>query len=411
MLAGRLLGWSTAAWLCGCSAGGEQPGGGGSGAGSHGGSGAGATTDTSATGDFTTGSSSSSSGLGGGCAGTASVAQPLPLDLFIMLDQSGSMLQDAGNGDTRWNTVKAAITSFVQAPESDGIGVGIQYFGIGQPLVPGCYQTSCSSDSECEATGCGVCLQGSGVCQGPYNPDIDSCDGEDYAWADVPIQPLPGVAPLIAGSLGMHAPGTNTPTEPALSGAIQYATAWALDHPEHVVAVVFATDGDPSECNMNLDDIYALAAAGWSGTPSIQTFVIGVGPSLTALDGIAAAGGTGQAFSVDFDPMAEEQFLLAMNTIRKAALPCSYAIPPPPMGERLDFNQVNVAYTPGNGDPAQTFPHVADAASCPPGGDGWFYDDPTMPAEILLCQASCDKVGSDLTAELDIVLGCETIVP
>ncbi len=349
--------------------------------------------------------------MGGGCVGTKSVAEPLPLDLFIMLDQSGSMLQGAGNGESRWDTVVAAITAFVQAPESVGIGVGLQFFGIAQPLVAGCYQQACTSDADCEATGCGQCLESSGVCQAPYNGDEESCAGADYAWAEVPIQELPAVGPVIAGVLGMHNPGTNTPTEPALDGAIQYAKAWATDHPDRIVAVIFATDGDPAVCNLDQAYIDSLAAAGFNGSPSIQTFVIGVGPSVTVLDGIAAAGGTGEAFLVDFDPMAEEQFLLAMNTIRKAALPCTYEIPEPPMGEELDYGQVNVEYTPGSGDPSEVFPYVESEADCPPGGDGWYYDDPMMPTYVMLCDGACDKVQSDLTAELEIVLGCVTIVP
>ena len=72
-----------------------------------------------------------------------------------------------------------------------------------------------------------------------------------------------------------------------------------------------------------------VAAAALAGTPSLLTFVIGVGSSLTSLNGIAAAGGTGQAFIVDAagaDPGG--QFLAAMNAIRgSAAVGCQYTIP------------------------------------------------------------------------------------
>lgn len=393
----------------GCSAAADNPAPGGGGAGGTGANGG----SMSSTGGSltTTGASTGGAGVGGGCTETKFVADPLPLDLLVMLDQSGSMLQDAGNGNTKWNTVKAALTAFVQARDSEGIGIGLQYFGIPQPLVAGCYQQTCTVDADCEATGCGQCLETSGVCQAPYNGDTDSCEGEDYAWAEVPIQPLPAVGPVIAGSLGMHAPGTNTPTEPALDGAIQYAKAWANAHPDHIVAVIFATDGDPSSCITDLDYINSLAADGFNTAPSIQTFVIGVGPSLVALDGIAAAGGTTEAYLVDFDPMAEEQFLDALNKIRKAAVPCIYDVPPPPSGETLDFGAVNVEYTPGNGDPAEKFPYVGSVADCPARGHGWYYDDPDRPTKILLCDGTCDLVQGDLQAAIEIVLGCLTIVP
>src|SRR5688572_4479029 len=55
------------------------------------------------------------------CTGVALHAEPFPLDIFVMLDQSGSMSMDAGNLLTRWQTVKNAITQFVQQDEVAGI--------------------------------------------------------------------------------------------------------------------------------------------------------------------------------------------------------------------------------------------------------------------------------------------------
>src|SRR5207245_583501 len=104
-----------------------------------------------------------------------------------------------------------------------------------------------------------------------------------------------------------------------------------------------------------------------AGMPKIETFVIGVGGSLGSLNGIAAAGGTGQAFLVDTNQNVNQQFLDAMNTIRGQALACSYEIPLPEAGQP-DFDKVNVQYTPGAGGPAQVLPRVADKAHCPANG-------------------------------------------
>ncbi len=373
-----------------------------------------ASTAASAGGGFTTSSAGGGgagiggAGVGGGCSGTSTKATPIPLDILVMLDQSGSMSDDAGNGMTKWETVKGALTGFMQQPTAAGIGMGIQYFGVGQPLVPGCYALQCTTDADCVG-GCGMCLA-QGICQAPFNPDVDSCDAADYAWADVPVAPLPGVESAILTSLGMHAPGTNTPTAPALQGAVDYAAAWATGHPGHVTVVAFATDGEPSECDTSLADIDAIAAAGLAGTPSVRTFVIGVGGALSNLDGIAAAGGTQSAYHVDLNPSATSDFLGAMNAIRGAALGCTYQIPAPPPGMTADYARVNVVYKPGGGGPEQTFPNVADEAHCPPGGDGWHYDDDAAPTEIILCSATCAKIDADQAAEIDVVLGCSTIV-
>ena len=158
------------------------------GGGGFGGSGA-VTSSASSTGDFgggfTTSTGGGAGGSGTGCVGTSTKAEPAPLDIFVMLDQSGSMLQDAGNNLSRWKTVQSALTAFVKQPGTVGIGMGLQFFGQPQPLVPGCITQSCVKDADC-GNGCAVCMP-QGLCQGPFNPDIDSCDAVDCAWAEVPI--------------------------------------------------------------------------------------------------------------------------------------------------------------------------------------------------------------------------------
>ncbi len=347
--------------------------------------------------------------VGGGCVGTSDKADPIPLDIFIMLDQSGSMLQDAGNQLTRWEMIQAAIGAFVDDDASAGIGIGINYFGQPDAAVPGCHQMPCSIDTDCTG-GCAVCLP-SGVCEGPYNPDIDSCDPQEYAWAEVPIAPLPGSADAIKTNIASHSPGTNTPTQPALEGAIDYAKAWAADHPDHVTVVAFATDGEPAECDLDPQHMSDAAAAGFSGSPSVQTFVIGVGPAIAVLDAIAAAGGTEAAFHVDLDDMATEHFRAALNTIRGAAIDCTYLLPEPPDGMALDLDRVNVVYRPGDGSQSVDLLRYEDEAACPDDGAGWYYAGGTPPTQLVLCPATCESVTSDIGAEVDVVLGCETLVP
>ncbi len=358
--------------------------------------------------DAPDGSGGTSLGDGEGCVGDSFEAEPFPLDIFVMLDQSGSMSQDAGNLLTRWQTIKSALTKFVQQPSAAGIGIGIQFFGLPDPSVHGCSQQTCTTDADCTG-GCSTCVP-QGVCESPFNPDIDSCDPIDYAWAYVAIQLLPGAGSAIIAAMSAHSPGTNTPIEPALGGAIQYARQWADAHLDHITVVTFATDGGPSECNTDMSFIAGIAADGFNQLPSIKTFVVGVGDAPQNVDLIAAAGGTVAAFHVDTDPTAEQQFLDALNAIRLEAIACTYEIPPPPAGKNEDFSRVNVEYTPGNGDPSEAFAYVETKADCPATTDGWYYDDVAAPTKILLCPSSCDKISADVAAHMDIVLGCEAIV-
>jgi len=353
---------------------------------------------------FPSGPGAGGTGVGGGsCAATSNKAEQVPLDMYVMFDQSGSMTTDTGNG-TRWAAVTGAFKNFVQQPSAAGIGVGVQYFPL-PPSSSGMCPAKCASNADCVACG-GICFPILNTCLGGGD---DSCFAGDYAKPDVEIAPLPGVAPAIVQSLDGHTPTGGTPTSAALDGTIQHAKEWAIAHPDHVVISVLATDGAPGSCETDLAAINALAAAGANGVPKILTYVIGVGDALEALNGIAQAGGTGQAFLVDSNQNASEQFLQAMNEIRGAALSCSYLIPQPPPGEKIDYNAINVQYTPDGGKPT-IIPQVKSKAECPLDGLAWFYDEPAAPKQIILCDASCGIISQDAKAKLDVLVGCATVV-
>jgi hypothetical protein len=329
------------------------------------------------------------------CASMPHKAQTAPLDMFIMLDQSGSM-QGA-----KWTAVTGALKTFVQQPNLDGFSVGLQYFGVTDS--GGSCPTTCQKDADCGSGN--LCLNNACLCLGGLG---DSCTASDYAKAEVEIAPLPGVSGQIVSSLNAHSPNTGTPTSAALQGAIDHAKAWSTSHPGDVVIDVLATDGNPEECDTNLTDINNIAAAGANGSPKILTFVIGVGSSLTALNGIAAAGGTTSAFLVDTNGNANQQFLDALNQIRGTALGCNYSIPLPTTGVP-DFNNVTVTYHPTSGG-SKVIPHVGNMAACPASGDGWYYDNNASPTSIILCKPTCTTVTADSTGEVDIYTPCTVVV-
>jgi hypothetical protein len=110
---------------------------------------------TTTGGGVSVGRGGSNSGAGAGnidaCAETAQSGKQIPLDIFIMMDVSGSMLETTGAAlsPTKWDAVKRALQSFVSDSKSDGIGVGIQYFPLRQPGVP----DSCTADAQCGSAG------------------------------------------------------------------------------------------------------------------------------------------------------------------------------------------------------------------------------------------------------------------
>lgn len=86
-------------------------------------------------------------------------------------------------------------------------------------------------------------------------------------------------------------------------------------------------------------------------------------------------------------------------------LPCNFLIPEPPAGEVFDRSLVNVVYTADGSPTGVTLPR-SDGCTNP---DGWYYDNPDAPTEILLCSGSCGTVAGS-TGSIDIELGCETVV-
>jgi hypothetical protein len=85
------------------------------------------------------------------CLGQTREAESIGLDIYVMLDISGSMLDvlPGAFNTTKWDAVRRSLEAFVQAPETAAIGVGIQYF----PLINQGVPFACVSNDECGAGG------------------------------------------------------------------------------------------------------------------------------------------------------------------------------------------------------------------------------------------------------------------
>lgn len=479
-LVGRLgLGLGVFGLVVACSAsdsgssvngGGATGGSGGSGATGTGGSGntgTGGFGNTGTGGGINTDGGGASGGSGGieECAGETQTGELVPLDMYVMMDISGSMTGDAqGGGTTKWAAVKDAMKAFFDDSGSAGIGVGLQYFPLRKAGVP----ASCTSNAQCgdgapcllkTCAGLGVsqitpCTSNQQCPLGAQCDDLGQCSGDpdiycypiggtacsqngagncvaitssfcvdatsclvgDYAAPAVDIALLPGNAQALKASLDAQSPTGNTPTGPALQGAIDHATSYANANPDHRVITVMATDGLPTECApTDIGQLANVAAGGVNGSPSISTFVIGVFSQSEAqqassnLNQIAQAGSGRNAFIVDTAGNVTDQFKAALNDIRGSALACEFLLPEAPAGETLDYRKVNVLY---NGN---TVYYVESQAQCDPQSGGWYYDIPPgqgTPTKIVVCPSTCDEFKSTTGGSVDIKLGCVTeVVP
>ena len=326
----------------GCSGGGADPvrppGGGSTGGGTNN-PGAGGKTSTAQGGGqitVTFGGSVASGGMdgiGGGCVGMNTPAKLLPLDLYVMMDSSKSMLEATTAGASKWKAVTDALAQFFKDANSSGLSVGLKFFPDVVPTSPATCKTNeeCGTGDTCQqrracvtmgtsATAIGsadlcptgVCPTGKvcetvqtcggtsycvasapGVCAATCTPfegyceKRDVCDAATYAAPAVPFGELPGSAQPLVDALAARMPAGYTPTGPALTGALQQAKARATMFPEHKVAVVLVTDGLPGGFIPNNPPAACVPAdiAGISSTvlapgattaPAIPTFVIGV---------------------------------------------------------------------------------------------------------------------------------------
>lgn len=315
------------------------------------------------------------------CVTSSARAETIPLDIYVMFDQSGSMVQPTGAG-SRLDAVRAALDDFMRQPEMEGVGIGIGYFG--------------------------------------YFPiGITSCDPADYSDPDVPVGPLPDNLDAMRMSLNAVQPTGETPTGAAVRGACEYASKWKKDNPSHAVVVLLLTDGKPEApvskdnpdiaCNPTLDDAVQATDQCLSDS-KLRTYVLGVGPNLDNLNEIASAGGTEQAYLVEGGDV-QAQVIDALAKIRgEALISCEFGIPDPPEGERINPKEVNVVFEDAGGDTTDLF-YVGDAGGCDPKqGGGWYYDNPADPGSIILCDSTCNTVKAEsFGGEVRFVLGCGTV--
>ncbi|MCA9624363.1 MAG: hypothetical protein KC731_35315, partial [Myxococcales bacterium] len=377
-----------------------------------------------------------------------SAAVVAPLDVFIMLDSSGSMnFSDVGDLP-KWDIVRDAFQAFATDPDSAGLGVALSFF----PIIDTSYQQTCTSLSNCEPNECkpfsvcapsiGItcetnqdCVDGGfpndtcepyGLCNGSLsspcvptagincNPgqtcfpagscwSFYTCPSPPYQTPVFGVSKLPGAANGLVATINNHNPVGGTPTLPALQGAVDGALGWAATHPSHKVIVVLATDGLPTVCDQDIDgqdplqpilNVANVAAAGQA--QGVSTFVIGVFTqdeqmeAQVNLDTIAQAGAGQPAYVVTTgNNQSTDAFVQALNEIRLNAKSCEFELVQD--GDPIDFESVWVRIVTGMTE--HWVPRVDGPQQC---GDGlgFYYDvAPNQgPSRIILCPAACALV-------------------
>jgi len=297
-----------------------------------------------------------------------------PVYLGFAFDVSGSMgkLDEPWHDPTlKWDPVVAATKAFFADASSSGIEASLSFFPT----------------------------------------EDDRCDAESYDPLDVPLTPLP--SERFAAAIDDITPESEddwrggTPTLAVTQATLAFLEDLAEASPAARYVYVLVSDGYPQGCDDDEEDnIETTVAAVADARDRILTYVVGVrnppgGPdTVTNLNAVAEAGGSDRAFFVETgDPtQTASDFKAAIETIRANVASCTLAIPPPPNGEELDPDELNVTYN------QLQLGYDQDCALT----RGWRYDDPERPSSIVLCSEVCAQVQADPTRELAIEYGCDT---
>lgn len=311
------------------------------------------------------------------CVDEVANADPVPLDIYFMLDASGSMGTDCNVGQTtasKWCRAINAIAGYIQDSGSDGNRAAIEFF--------------------------------SG----------DSCSG--YNTPAVNLVNLTAQASQVITAMNNRNPSGGTPTRPALEGLASFTAA--NETAGRVMIGILVTDGDPTRCSPYDDTTLSNVVQNHFNSTGIHTFIVGMtGATFNRLEAWADYPGsithddtndacgtcnncTCSHYNVgNGDPTI---FIAALQQIQNAVLGCTFNIPSPSQGV-LDPDTVSVEYLPNGQPPAQDLPRVNNAGACT--GDGWYYDDNVNPTVINLCPTTCTTVQGDPNAEINIRIACQ----
>jgi hypothetical protein len=95
---------------------------------------------------------------------------------------------------------------------------------------------------------------------------------------------------------------------------------------------------------------------------------------------------------------------IADSVINSAKLTCEFPIPPPPEGKTLDEGSVSVVFTPGMGNPVE-FNQVDGPDNC--NANSFYLTDEL----VILCPAACDSIQGNTEASVAVEFSCEPLIP
>lgn len=299
------------------------------------------------------------------CAAVTAEAElvPLPADIIIVVDNSGSMSFEASEVQDRLNDFSTQILAS---------GVDAQVVLI----------------SSYPDDGNGICIDaplGSGGC-----PDDDN-NLPLFLHVDIRV-------------------ASHDAWEVLLDSSADWAGSIREQSSKHVVII---SDDEPDITGVEFDTEFLALDPSYEGyfhhsvvSHSDCDSAASIGQEYIDLS-MATMGIAADLCDQDFQAVFDA---LTTAVLDGTEVACEFPIPEPPAGEVLDPDEVNVEIGPALG-PLDAIPRVDDLDACGLVADGWYYDDVADPTMIFLCPQSCATIQGIKDGVINIGFGCETILP
>ncbi|MEZ4232788.1 MAG: vWA domain-containing protein [Polyangiaceae bacterium] len=306
------------------------------------------------------------------CAPITADAQPLPIDLYLMIDSSASTGTDCSIGSTtasRWCAEINGVNAFITDSANDGTRVGIGLWG-----------------------------------------PTDACGG---AAVKVGLAALPGNVTAIQNALNLGTPSGNSPTESAIRGAIS-ATAAGQQSGRNMVGVVFSDAFIPNACELDTTVLAGLLTTHFTNTQipiywagidplstadvnDVETLVAGTG--VTPHTALCSSYGSSPCLTYDASGQSAVRVHSILDDIVRVESLCEYTYP-----SGTSPAQLSVTYQASGVSSSSVLrlPSKAQCGSAP----AYYLDDATNPTSITLCPEFCADVRGATSPKVQTVTAC-----
>lgn len=359
--------------------------------------------------------------------------------MLVLLQRSGSMSQQ-----NKWVFAAQAIVQTLDKPVFDTMTVGLMAAPSSQTGAPQCL---------INATG-GLITQV--ACGVPAFPQVDLAVAGTTKSSD-PTGVRHDIKAWLANNAADSSAGEGNPLYSAIQAGIGALQGWAGPGKRILFVVTDGaisctslsnrtsnafTDGNGCPDWENPNNIISLVNQANNSATPIDTFIVGVPGSdsydlsgvnyppyhmRAALSDIGYAGSPANApagcthtqpfAQTDPDPTLSCHFDMTQNNFstqavadaiaaaRGKVLGCIFDLPTPE-GGTLDLNQVNVSYSVGGGAPNDLYKRASQSNTCDTDGC-WDY---TTDGKVQLIGKACTDVQNSTDADVEITVGCQTIV-